>query len=229
MVDVVKILGSLLSNNAMGSGGGSNLLGSLIGSALGGGQSSAAGGMGGMGGGLGGMLAGLAGGAGGAGGAGALGALAGMLGGGMGGQAQQQGEGGSMGLNSFGSAAAQEPDASVNDQATVLIRAMVSAAKSDGRVDESEQQNIVERLGDVGQDELDYVREELARPLDIQGLISSVPQGLEQQVYAVSLMTIDLDSNEEAQYLHQLAQGMGIDQHACNALHDQLGAPKLYS
>ncbi|MCW9077938.1 MAG: tellurite resistance TerB family protein [Gammaproteobacteria bacterium] len=47
-----------------------------------------------------------------------------------------------------------------------------------------------------------------------------------QQVYAVSLTAIDLDSNPEAQYLHQLAQGVGMSADACNRIHEQLGAPK---
>jgi uncharacterized membrane protein YebE (DUF533 family) len=51
---------------------------------------------------------------------------------------------------------------------------------------------------------------------------------MEREVYAVSLMAIDLDSNPEAQYLHQLAQGVGLSADACNEIHEALGAPKLY-
>ena len=52
---------------------------------------------------------------------------------------------------------------------------------------------------------------------------------MEQQVYAVSLMAIDLDSDAEAQYLNQLAQGIGMKPEVCNEIHQQLGAPQLYS
>ena len=73
-----------------------------------------------------------------------------------------------------------------------------------------------------------FVRRELAAPLDAQAFIRSVPRGMEQQVYTMSLMGIDLDTNQEAQYLHQLAQGLGIEADVCNQIHDKLGAPKLY-
>ena len=45
----------------------------------------------------------------------------------------------------------------------------------------------------------------------------------------MSLTAIDLDSKAEAQYLHQLAQGLGIDERTANQIHQQLGAPTLYS
>jgi uncharacterized membrane protein YebE (DUF533 family) len=41
-------------------------------------------------------------------------------------------------------------------------------------------------------------------------------------------MAIDLDSNKEAQYLHQLAQGTGLNAEVCNQIHERLGAQKLY-
>ncbi len=114
-------------------------------------------------------------------------------------------------------------------QAEVLIRAMINAAKADGRVDDAEQQKILGRLGDVSQEEAAFVRRELAAKLDTQGFIQSVPRGFEQQVYIMSLMAIDLDTNHEAQYLHQLSQGMNLSNDLCNQIHDKLGARKLYS
>lgn len=113
-------------------------------------------------------------------------------------------------------------------RAELLVEAMINAAKADGRVDAEEQQKIVDRLGEVSRDELEFVRRELAEPLDVQGFIGRVPRGMEREVYAVSLMAIDLDSNPEAQYLHQLAQGVGLSADACNEIHEALGAPNLY-
>ncbi len=45
----------------------------------------------------------------------------------------------------------------------------------------------------------------------------------------MSLMAIDLDSNNEAKYLHELGQAMGIDAQTSNQIHQQVGAPVLYS
>ena len=35
-------------------------------------------------------------------------------------------------------------------------------------------------------------------PVDVQGLVKQVPKGLEKQIYAVSVMAIDLDRQKEA-------------------------------
>jgi uncharacterized membrane protein YebE (DUF533 family) len=114
------------------------------------------------------------------------------------------------------------------DQATLLIRAMVNAAKSDGRLDDQEQAKITGNLGTVTQDEIEFVNSEMAKPLDADGFARSVPSGLANQVYAMSLTAIDLDSNPEAQYLHKLAQGVNIDRNTIDQIHNQLGAPSLY-
>ncbi|MFC1680627.1 DUF533 domain-containing protein [Pseudomonadota bacterium] len=114
------------------------------------------------------------------------------------------------------------------EQATLMIRAMINAAKSDGRVDKQEQEKIFGKLGHVTQDEIDFVRQEMSRPLDVGEFVRSVPRGMGNQVYAMSLMALDLDSNPEAQYLHQLAQGLHLSPETVNQVHKQLGAPLLY-
>ncbi len=222
------LLGSVLSggkSSSRGRSGGG--LGSILGSVLGGGKSSQP-----SGGGLGDLLGGL-------------------LGGGGSSSTQSGGGGFDLGgllgaaLNQFAhkEKAAQtstqprsfeehSPGMNYNeasDQATLMIRAMVNAAKADGRVDEKEQEKILGKLGDVTQDEIDFVRNELAQPLDVNGFVRSIPRGMGNQIYVMSLMAIDLDTNPEAKYLHELAQGLGISQQDANQIHSQLGAPALYS
>ena len=202
-MDAIKLLGSLMGNRSLASGLGGKLLGSLLG---GGGQqqqqqsggglsgilSGVLGGGGGQqqqasqGGGIGGLLGSVMGGGGGGGGIGGL--LGSVMGGGGGEQQQVQ--------------VAPEQRAAANDQATLLIRAMVNAAKSDGRIDEAEQKNILEKVGtDVSQAEIDFLQKEFSAPLDVAGFARSIPKGLEQQIYAVSLTSIELDTQNEAQYL----------------------------
>ena len=106
---------------------------------------------------------------------------------------------------------------------------MINAAKSDGSIDEAEQEKVVGKLGDVSQAEADFVRSEFRAPLDVNGFVRSIPRGMEQQIYAVSLMAIDLDSNKEAHYLDQLAKGLNIQPQVANQIHEQLGAPTIYS
>ena len=161
------------------------------------------------------------------------GGLGGLLGGLSGGGSSQQGGGIGDILGSFMSDAKQaeqiQPTAEQNQQAEILLRAMLNAVKSDGQIDKAEQERIVKHLDDVSDAEKQFVREEMSAPLDVNAFIRSIPKGMEQQVYLMSLTSIDLDSKAEAQYLHQLAQGLGISQQACNNIHQQVGAPALYS
>lgn len=115
------------------------------------------------------------------------------------------------------------------DHATLIIRAMINAAKSDGSIDKEEQEKVIEKLGDVTQAEIDFVRSEFNAPLDVDAFIQTIPRGMEQQIYAVSLMAIDLDNNKEARYLGELAKGLRIEAKLANQIHEQLGAPSIFS
>ena len=66
-------------------------------------------------------------------------------------------------------------------------------------------------------------------PIDAQALAREVPQGLGPQVYLVSVMAIDFDSQEEAQYLHKLAQALGLEPQMVNRIHQEVGVQNLYS
>lgn len=114
-----------------------------------------------------------------------------------------------------------------NRQAEVLIKAMINAAKADGRIDQQEQDAIVKELGSVSEDEVQFLRTEFAKPLDTREFVWSVPLGMERQVYAVSLMAIDLDENSEAQYLRELGYGFRMNLETCNQIHREFNAPLL--
>ncbi len=219
-------LGSLLGGSAQGGSG----LGGLLGSLAGGGAS---------GGGLGDLLGQLQGQQGGgsaqAGGAGGLlGALLGGAGGANPSANNTQGDmgallGNALGQNAPGAQAPAPVTTEQTNQAALLIRAMINAAKADGNVDAQEQENIVGKLGDIGPEEAAFIRAEMQAPLDVDGFIKSVPKGLEQQIYVLSLMTVNLDSKAEADYLDKLAKGFHISEQACNQIHGQLNVPQLYT
>ena len=179
----------------------------------------------GSGGGLGDMLGGLLGGGANNGGAGGLGGILDSLGGGS---KISQNSGGGLGdlLNSaLNGEAATDTTAEQESEAEILLRAMIYAAKADGRLDDAEKAKILENLGD----ERSFVENELMAPRDVEGFIKSVPRGMEQQVYMMSLFAIDLDSSEEAHYLDELAKGLNISHQDCNAIHEKLGAPAIYT
>jgi uncharacterized membrane protein YebE (DUF533 family) len=249
---MADVLGSLLggAQNNHNQGG----LGNVLGSLLGGQQAQNQGGLGNV---LGGLLGGQQGGQGQAGlgnvlgsllgGQGAsasqAGSLGGLLGGLMGGQ--QGGQGGGLAdlLTGAVSKYMQSQDPTLPDvsgqllpnqqaaeqQATLIIRAMINSAKADGTIDQQEQDRIIGKLGDISDSEANFIRKEFEAPLDVVAFVRSIPQGIGQQIYAISLAAIDLDTRNEAQYLSQLAQGLNLSPETCNALHEQVGAPKIYS
>lgn len=131
--------------------------------------------------------------------------------------------------NPFEQTSPQSPQISQNEQSAIYIRAMIQAGLSDGRIDEKEQQAILRKVGNMGQEEQNFIRSEIAKGLDVNGFIQSVPRGIEEEVYAVSLMGIQLDNRKEAQFLDAIAKGLRITQEQSNAIHDRFGVQRLYS
>ncbi|MFK7822001.1 MAG: DUF533 domain-containing protein [Planctomycetaceae bacterium] len=116
----------------------------------------------------------------------------------------------------------------MNAQAEVLIRAMVLAAKADGQITRDEQESIVGQLGDLDQSEINFLQTEFAREVDVKDFAWSVPLGMEQQVYGISLMAMDLDEQKEAKYLGELAHGLRLGPEICNSIHDEFKAPRIF-
>ena len=117
---------------------------------------------------------------------------------------------------------------STDDEAVVLIRAMINAAKADGRVSNEEQQEIIIRIANPSQETIAFLREEFAKPVDVREFAWSVPLGMETQVYTISLASINLDTNPEAHYLRELAHGLRLDPDLCNQIHQRYGAPTIH-
>jgi uncharacterized membrane protein YebE (DUF533 family) len=86
----------------------------------------------------------------------------------------------------------------------------------------------MESLGEATPKEIAFVKAELQRPVDLDDLVRQVPNGMEEQVYTVSLMAINLDSQKEAQYLASLAQALELSAAEVNRLHDRVGAPHIF-
>ncbi|WP_226341075.1 DUF533 domain-containing protein [Gemmobacter serpentinus] len=219
------LLGGMLGGGAGGASGGLGGLGSLLEGLAGGGaaaprgqtrRSSAPTGLDGLlgSGGIGDLLGGLV---------GAAGAGAATSRGGMGG-----GLGGLLDAVLSGNATEEQPSRDQELAAALMLRAMIQAVKADGNLDAEEKRKLMAALDDASEQEVAFVNAELAAPLDVEGLIQQVPQGMEAQVYAISLSAIDLDNRAEAQYLHSLAQGLGLDPQDVNQIHDQAGAQRIY-
>ncbi|VEF10464.1 Protein of uncharacterised function (DUF533) [Pseudomonas fluorescens] len=226
--------GQASSGQQRGAAGGDGLggLGGLLGGLLGGGGSNVGGA--GSGGGLGGLLGGLLGG--GAGG-GLGGALGGALGGGGGAQRRSGGANyaalASLGMMAYqayqawqrsqASAAPQQmlqtadllAGPEVEQHSHAVLRALIAAAKADGRIDDSEKQRISSEIGKHTEDpQLQrWLDAEVAKPLDPSEVAGSA-QGdpaVAAEMYLASVMLINDQQDAERRYLDELAAALRID------------------
>lgn len=240
---LTDLLGQVIGGSRQSGAGAGGGLGDLLGSVLGG----AAGSRGGAGSRLGGVLGSVLGSLGtNRSAAGGLGALAGaILGGGRGATRGAIGGGGLALLASLAFAALQkagrqpqmptalmeeetpEQQQQLEAQAQTIVRAMINAAKADGQIDEAEVQKIIGRLDDNGltEEEKNFFLVEARKPMDLQGIIAeaAVSQELAAEVYAASLLAIEVDTLAEQQYLQQLADGLGLPAEAVTHIHATLG------
>ena len=117
----------------------------------------------------------------------------------------------------------------MEENAGLLLRAMIQAAKADGRIDDAEQAKIFEALGEnADADDLAFVRGLIEADVDIEGLAADTPAAMAMQVYSMSLLPIRVDTDGEARYLDQLAAALGLNRETVNGLHMQMGAKPLY-
>lgn len=192
-------------------------------------------------GGLGGLLGGLLGGGGATGSGGGLGGLlGGILGGGRsaGGYAQGRAAGGvnyaalaSLGMMAFqayqswqrSQAAAPQQAMRTVDQLSgaeaeghshAILRALLAAAKADGRIDAQEEQLIyteIKRHTDDPQLQ-QWLDEEVSKPLDAAEVAQSARDpAMAAEMYLASVMLVDDQQAAERAYLDELASALQID------------------
>jgi uncharacterized membrane protein YebE (DUF533 family) len=110
--------------------------------------------------------------------------------------------------------------------AQLVLRAMISAAKADGEIDAVEVERIAGKLreGGVDAEERAFVMAEMRRPIDLDGLIGAVrsPE-VAVEVYAASLLAIEVDTAAERDYLSRLAGGLRLHPETVRRIHQALG------
>jgi uncharacterized membrane protein YebE (DUF533 family) len=107
---------------------------------------------------------------------------------------------------------------STNETATeqlgkTLVRAMIAAAKADGRIDADEKEAIFDRLKTMplSAEEKAWVFDELSSPLDINQVVAraDTPEHA-AEIYAASLVAISADTPAEQAYLETLASKLKL-------------------
>lgn len=114
----------------------------------------------------------------------------------------------------------------VRDIATLTVRAMINAAKADGRIDAKETERLVGKMREDGvtDEEQRFVMEEIRKPMDTDAIVRAVPnQQVAAQIYTASLMAIEVDTDAERRYLQDLASKLELNQPVLAYLHQTVG------
>ncbi|WP_082560878.1 tellurite resistance TerB family protein [Devosia sp. Root685] len=121
---------------------------------------------------------------------------------------------------------APDNTAAAEDLGKSLVRAMISAAKADGRIDAEEKDAIFERLKTMplSAEEKAWVFDELSTPLDINAVVSraDTPEHA-AEIYAASLVAITADTPAEQAYLEALAAKLRLDPALVTEIHKAAG------
>ncbi len=120
-----------------------------------------------------------------------------------------------------------EEEAEVQSMVLLILKAMINAAKADGHIDEQEMNKIVGKAKEdgLGDDEQQFIMEEINKPMDTEGLITAAASDSQigAQLYTASLLAIEVDTDEERNYLKELAAGLGLSDNVVNYLHTTVG------
>lgn len=111
--------------------------------------------------------------------------------------------------------------------AELILKAMINAAKVDNKIDQQEVQKILGKLDETGasQEARELVLAEMGKPLDLEHFFQEActrPQ-LAPQIYAASLLAIEVDTPAEKQYMQQIAERLNLDQRVVAELEKTVG------
>ncbi len=116
------------------------------------------------------------------------------------------------------------PDAE-EAEALLLVRAMIAAAKADGRVDAGERAAIAGQLDAAGlsAEERDFVLADFDRPMTPEGLAREATDPmLRARLYAAAVAGAGAISAEERAWLDALAKALRLDKAAAAAIEERL-------
>ncbi len=122
---------------------------------------------------------------------------------------------------------AKGDSAGQNALGLTLVRAMIAAARSDGRLDAKESQAIFQRIETLGLDPESQALlvTEMGQPVDMDALVASATSPeVAAEIYIASLLAIDVDTAAEKSYLAMLAARLSIPPELAIELQRQVAA-----
>ncbi|MBK1716293.1 tellurite resistance TerB family protein [Thiocystis violacea] len=114
----------------------------------------------------------------------------------------------------------------LENKARLILKGMINIAKSDGQVTLDEIQRIAGRseAAGLGAEEQAWLMAELRGSLDLNAFIAEIPnQEIAAEVYAASLLAVEVDTQEERDYLRRFAEGTGLHPMVVQHIHQSLG------
>ena len=108
----------------------------------------------------------------------------------------------------------------------LLIRAMIASANADGVLDDTERMRIFGQLEGVGltEEEKDFLCAEFDRPWSVQAIAAEAGSpAVAAQVFTVSLLAVDVDTQEERDHLEALRQALGLSPEQVLSIARRLG------
>ncbi|MBN3965186.1 tellurite resistance TerB family protein [Pseudomonas gregormendelii] len=102
----------------------------------------------------------------------------------------------------------------VEEHSHAILRALIAAAKADGRIDPAEHEMISTEIGRHTDDPQlqQWLDNEVSRPLDAADVAQSATDpGIAAEMYLASVMLVDDQQDVERAYLDELAAALSID------------------
>ena len=118
-------------------------------------------------------------------------------------------------VSDVGKAVGELDGPDVEKRSMTLLKAMISAAKADGHVDEEERKAIQSQLEhlELSQDAMHLIHAELEKGLDVAALADEVDSpSAAAEVYLASRMILDVKNMKERAYLDNLAQALDLSE-----------------
>jgi uncharacterized membrane protein YebE (DUF533 family) len=114
----------------------------------------------------------------------------------------------------------------------ILVRAMIAVARADGRLDAQESQTIFEKIQSLGLDpeSQNLLVKEMGHPVDMDAIVNSAtcPE-VAAEIYAASLLAVEVDSAAEKAYLAMLAARLELPAQLVVEIERQVEVQKTFA
>ncbi len=127
---------------------------------------------------------------------------------------------------------AQTPaeEQAVEQKTQLILKGMMNIAKSDGEISGDEIQRIVGKIQEsgAGEEERAWLKSEMGKPLNLDAFAAEIPnQEIAAEVYAASLLAVEVDTDQERAYLRQFAAKTGLHPAVVQTIHQTMGVAEV--